>query len=78
MDPPFRIFPPLRPLASEGAIVDVGAINVVPVVSLYIDASVAGDTIGEDAAIASSLPRSNSAIKRARRGMSTERDDYLP
>lgn len=82
LDPPFWIFPPLRPqldirydVASEGDIVDVGAVKVVLAVSIYMDASVAGDTIGEDAAIATSPPRSNSApieVKRARRGMSTE------
>lgn len=49
LDPPFCSFPPLRPqldirydVASEGDIVEVGAVNVVLVVSIYMDASVAG------------------------------------
>lgn len=68
LDPPFCILPPLRPqldarydVASEGDIVDVGAVNVVLVVSPYMDASAAGETIGEDAAIATSFPRSSDA-----------------
>lgn len=86
LDPPFCIFPPLRPqldvrydVASEGDMVDVGAISVVLVVSPYIDANAAGEMIEEDAAVATSLSKSSNAIIVVRRtgngqGISAKQD----